>query len=214
VQAIRYATDNWGVDIIVMPFGFEEEQDSIWAAIKHADAKGVLMFAAASNDGHNRSDGVAWPARAKEVICIHSATGLGTPSRFTPGARDGQRIMVLGECVKSAWPQEAHQSQTERSRERGSAHPNALNGYKYMSGTSCATPIAAGIATTVLYYARSFLMPGEWERLRRVDCMRHIFEMMKDPDTPNYWWIRPWDLFRDNMAQEWIRGQIMLALRR
>jgi subtilisin family serine protease len=201
-QAIRYAVDIWKVDIIVMSFGFEEEQDSdieedsILKAIRHAYHSGISLFAAASNDGNNRPDHVCWPARALEVICVHSGTGTGQPSTFTPGPYDNQRIMVLGEWVKSAWPL--------RLRSPGNT--------KYMSGTSCATPIAAGIAAIVLDYARKKLPPERWKRLRRVDGMQRMFERMKDSRVEKYWWIRPWDFFQRNNTLEWIDNEIRKAI--
>lgn len=202
-QAIRYAVDIWKVDIIVMSFGFEEEQDSdleedsILKAIRHAYHNGISLFAAASNDGNNRPDHVCWPARALEVICVHSGTGTGQPSAFTPGPHDNQRIMVLGEWVKSAWP--------PRLQSPGNT--------KYMSGTSCATPIAAGIAAIVLDYARKKLPPERWKRLRRVDGMQRMFERMKDSRVEKYWWIRPWDFFQQQNTLEWIDNEIRKAIR-
>lgn len=82
-----YAVDTWGVDIIVMPFGFEEGKDEIDSAIDEALYKGVLVFAAASDDGNNCLQNVAWPARKPDVICVHSCDGYGNPSSFTPQAR-------------------------------------------------------------------------------------------------------------------------------
>lgn len=186
-----------------MSFGFEIEQDSlieghsILRAIRYAGSKGVTMFAAASNDGKNRPDHVSWPARALEVICVHSANGAGQPSWFTPGPYDNEKIMVLGEFVLSAWPERLN-------------HPNNR---RYMSGTSCATPIAAGIAAIILDYARQFLTPEEWERLRRVDCMQRMLERMKDERTLNYSWIRPWSFFGKNSESGWIQGEIRKVLR-
>ncbi|KAJ5726293.1 uncharacterized protein N7483_007650 [Penicillium malachiteum] len=52
--------------------------------------------------------------------------------------------LVLGESVRSAWPQKLQDE-----------------GEKVMDGTSCATPIAAGIAALVLDYAKVFLTPEE-----------------------------------------------------
>ena len=207
-QAIRHAVDEWDVDVIVMAFGFEQEQDSrveeesILQMIRYAHGKNVTIFAAASNDGHNRPDGVAWPARAAEVICVHAADGEGTP-KHTPGAADGQRVMLLGECVRSAWPQRAPKIDSEQA---GGLQVRKES--RYMSGTSCAAPIAAGIAAIVLDYARDFLTPDDWKRIRRVDGMKKVFEIMKDPRTNEYWWVRPWDLFRKNATPEWIQEEI------
>ncbi|KAH7176810.1 peptidase S8/S53 domain-containing protein [Dactylonectria macrodidyma] len=196
-EAIRHAVDEWKVDIIVMSFGFEDEQEPLSESVNYAARNNVLMFAAASNDGKNRPEEVAWPARDMHVICVHSAEGFGTPSTFTPGPQDNQKIMVLGECVKSAWPQRL----------------TSPENHKLMSGTSCAAPIAAGIAAILLDYARGFLEDGEWKRFRRVDSMRRMFEKMRSPGSPSgYWWIRHWKLFDERQSEGWIQGEIRGAL--
>lgn len=174
-----------------MAFGFGDRDENLFEAISHAAYKEVLMFAAASNDGKNRPDGVAWPASESRVICVHSGDGLGNPSSFTPRAQDGMRIMVLGECVRSAWPLELQ----------------SPDGFKHMSGTSCAASIAAGIAAVILDYARGFLSQEEWKRLRRVDSMRRMFGNLKCPhSTDGYWWIMHWTMF--GRTEHWIQDQI------
>lgn len=176
-----------------MSFGFGEEHKSLYDSIKHAAYNGVVMFAAASNDGKNRPGGVAWPAKDMNVICVHSGDGHGTPSRFTPSPQDSMKIMVLGECVNSAWPQKL----------------KSPGDHKLMSGTSCAAPIAAGIAALILDCARGFLTQQEWERLRRADSMRRMFERMKDPNPyTGYWWIKHWEWFDSKRAEGWIHGEI------
>ena len=189
--------DDWEVDIIVMCFGFGDEHPQLHRSIQYAASKEVLMFAAASNDGKNRPDGVAWPARDINVICVHSGDGNGTPSTFTPDAQDSMRIMVLGECVHSAW----------------SCSLKNDSGHKLMSGTSCAAPIAAGIAALILDYARGFLNQQEWEKLRRVGSMRRVFESMKDPwSRSEYWWIKHWKWFEPRRTAGWIEGEIRAIL--
>ncbi|KAF1941676.1 subtilisin-like protein [Clathrospora elynae] len=180
-KAIRYVVDEGKVDMIVMSFGFGEEHEQLDNAIKHAAAKRVLMFAAASNDGKIRPDRVAWPAQDNNVIY----------------PQDSMRIMVLGECVNSAW----------------SSQLKSDNDHNPMSGTFCATPIAAGIAALILDYARGFLTHEEWERLRRVSSMRRIFERMKDSRSRSeYWWIKYWAWFDPNRDEGWIQGEIRGAL--
>jgi hypothetical protein len=179
--------------MIVMSFGFGEEHEDLYASIRYAESKDVLLFAAASNDGKNRPDGIAWPAKESRVICVHSADGLGTPSMYTPHPRDNAKIMVLGECVNSAWLPD-----TDWEKE-----------HRLMSGTSCAAPIAAGIAALLLDYARGFLSSTEARKLRRVDSMRRLFEAMKDHDAHSgYWWIRPWALFHMKHDEAYIQGVI------
>jgi hypothetical protein len=192
-QAIRYAVDVWEVDIIVMSFGYGEEHKILYDAIRHAAYNEVLMFAAACNDGKNRPGGVAWPAQDDSVICVHSGDGNGDPSGFTPAARDGMRIMVLGECVNSASP----------------PHLKHAGDHHLMSGTSCAAPIAAGIAALILDYARGFLEQQEWEKLRRLKSMRRMFASMTDPDSRSeYRWIKHWVWFEPARDEGWIQGEI------
>lgn len=205
-QAIRYAVDKWEVDIITMSFGFpdvqdcDDEEESMQKALVHAHAKNVTLFAAASNDGKNRPDNVPWPARASEVILVHSASGNGTPSGFTPSPDDNQRVMTLGEHVKSAWP----------------ARFNLPGNVRYLGGTSCATPIAAAIAAVLLDCARQHLTKAQWLTLRRSEYMRKLLGKMKNDhinETMRYWWIQPWVFFRNENSDEWIRDEILKAIR-
>lgn len=175
-----------------MSFGFGNRNDMLYDEIKYAASKDVLIFAAASNDGKNRPDGVAWPAKETSVICVHSGDGLGNSSSFTPSPKDNMRIMVLGECVPSAWPPKLKS-------------PGDL---KYMSGTSCAAPIAGGIAAVILDYSRGFLTESEWKSLRQTGSVRRMFEGLRDPNKADYWWIQHWALFAPNREESWIQGEI------
>jgi hypothetical protein len=187
----------WEVDIIVMAIGFTHEPTCIIKEIGHAASKNVLVFAAASNDGDNRPDGIAWPARDSRVFCVHSGGGTGTPSRFTPQAEGDKNIMVLGECVRSAW----------------TSHFDNTSDERLMNGTSCAAPIAAGIAALVLNYARSFLTPAEATKFRSKDPMRRFFDRMQRPGRRDgYCWICPWRVF-DEEDVNWIKGEIRRAIK-
>ncbi|KAH7073193.1 hypothetical protein FB567DRAFT_194918 [Paraphoma chrysanthemicola] len=195
-KALHFAVDEWDVDIVVMPFGFGEKEKIMDDAIRYVASRGRLMFAAASNGGRNRPDGIAWPARDADVICVHSGNGDGTRSSFTPSAEDGMRVMVLGECVKSASP----------------PHLNWAQDQMYLDGTSCATPIAAGIAALVLDYGRGFLTDEEWHNLRQTAAMKRMFKRMRDENITDYWWIKHWSHFLPTNTQGWIEGEIRLAL--
>lgn len=185
--------DVWKIDIVVMSFGFAKSDETLYQAIQHAAREGVLIFAAASNAGKNLPEGIAWPAREENVICVHSADGFGNRSAFTPSPKDNMRIMVLGEYIKSPWPEKLKS-------------PENL---KHMSGTSCAAPIAAGIAAVILDYARDFLNDDEWKSLRRVRSMRRMFEELRDTDnTEGYWWIKHWTLFTKDKEPVWIQEEI------
>ncbi|KAF2240327.1 subtilisin-like protein, partial [Trematosphaeria pertusa] len=130
------------VDIVSMSFGWEEDSDEdLRTIIERAKMSNILLFAAASNDGKRTRGGMAFPARADEVIAIDAADGHGNPSKFNPPPGDKQRFTALGEAVNSAYPVDLAEDWEEP-------------GWKRMSGTSCATPIAAGIAGLILEFAR------------------------------------------------------------
>ncbi|KAF5723718.1 hypothetical protein FMUND_1537 [Fusarium mundagurra] len=137
-KAIDYAVREWKVDIITMSFGIREYDESMSTAISNALNHRTLLFAAASNDGGNL--GRAFPAQYPSVFCIYSTDGNGNPSKFNPTASETDvNFSLLGEHVLSHWPA-------------------GLNGIEQtvnvMSGTSVATPIAAGLAASILSFVR------------------------------------------------------------
>lgn len=174
----------------MMSFGLDGFHHGVNHAIQLAAQRGAVMFAAASNGGKN--DGIAWPARAGEVICVHAADGLGNPSDFTPNPDDNMRTMVLGECVRSAWPPKLR----------------STDGHKRMSGTSCAAPIAAGIIAVILEYAMEFLDENEWDNLCRVDSIRRLLKTLGGENrNDGYCWVKHWTLFESSDVG-WIQGEI------
>lgn len=192
-QAIRYVTDVWGVDIITMSFGFRARINIIDQAIKYAFSKDVILFAAASNDGGNED--VAFPALAYEmVIGINSTNAWGDKSNFTPNTLPrSENFSILGEAVESSWPK--HLGQGLR---------------QWRSGTSYATPIAAGTAATMLFYTRMKLQRQELvTELRTCAGMRKVLlSMAEERDGYNY--LRPWLLWRKD--DEKIVAHIITAL--
>lgn len=121
-----------------MSFGIREYNEPMKTAISNALYNQTLLFAAASNDGGNR--GRAFPAKYPSVFCIHSTDGNGNPSAFNPTADEKDvNFSLLGEHVYSHWP----------------AGKNGHNDCVHaMSGTSVATPIAAGLAASLLSFVR------------------------------------------------------------
>lgn len=115
-----------------MSFGFEsstEELHCIEDAIGHAHKEGTVLFAAARNNGGLEK--IAYPASHDDVICINSTDGVGNPSLFNPSYREGKNFSTVGEAVLSSWLGKVQQRKT---------------------GTSYATPIAAGIAAVAMDY--------------------------------------------------------------
>jgi subtilisin family serine protease len=148
-QAIEFAasTKHWDVNIMVLSFGFKEADTAIEQAVNEAHGKGKIIFAAASNSGyvHQLHKRVSFPARMEytgAVISIRSITGQNTLSGFSarpvPSPPDWN-FMTLGEGIKAAWSSTSSLGQ-----------PNPI---KYVSGTSFATPLAAGIAACVLDFS-------------------------------------------------------------
>lgn len=132
IQAIRHSVDNWHAHIISMSFGFDnltQKLDCIKREILYAHSKETVLFAAARNNGGVK--GIAYPASQTEVICINSTDGEGNPSPFNPSPKEDKNFSTLGEAVLSSWPRSVQQR---------------------MTGTSFATPIAAGIAAVTMDY--------------------------------------------------------------
>ncbi|OAA55163.1 Peptidase S8/S53, subtilisin/kexin/sedolisin [Cordyceps fumosorosea ARSEF 2679] len=137
-EAIHHAVKEWDVDIISMSFGIREYNGPMTEAVGLALHSQKLMFAAASNDGANF--GRAFPAKYTGVFCIHSTDGNGNPSSFNPTADDKDvNFSLLGEHVRSHWP-------------AGKGGHN--DSVRVLSGTSVATPIAAGLAAMILSFVR------------------------------------------------------------
>lgn len=121
-----------------MSFGFKNPSLALKKALKEARANMILIFSAMSNDGNNRREGAAWPARDSSLsIGIHSCREGGTKSSdFTPpSVPHSPNFMVVGEDVITHWPDA-----------KG-------GGFRLDSGTSFATPVAVAMAGLILGFS-------------------------------------------------------------
>ena len=166
-----------------MSFGFKDRVDCIADAISHAKRQKILMFVAASNEGGNGD--IYFPAYMSEVICVNAFTGEGNPASFAPSpTKNQQDFAVLGTDVYSYW-----------SHERG-------GGKRYMSGTSCAAPILAGIAAMILSYVLHLGSKHQeypyLNRLRETENMQRMLHIITK-NRSEYRYVQPWTLFGKNI---------------
>ena len=187
------------MNIISMSFGFSRRDDEIRSAVGEAHARGVIMFAAASNYGALEGKMTAFPANiVGQVIKISSTNGLGSKSRFNPEpASNDDNFSVVGEAVRSAWPRHFNLGEEQRK-----------------SGTSIATPTAAGIAALVLEYAEQRPQTiVNRHNLWHYDGMRVIFAKMAS-SKDGFDFIRPWELLDNEWRNKDISNRIMYELKR
>jgi hypothetical protein len=146
----------------------DEELRGVYREIEDAisNAGDKIFFSAAANHGGHAPR--TFPATDRNVICIHASDGHGNDAGINPNPQEGDlNFMTLGSAVDF--------------------------GDVRRTGTSYATPIAAGIAAQTLYIADSLLRltPIARRRLRTGDGMRTMLSLMSEK-RPIYRFVAPW----------------------
>lgn len=142
-NGIRYAVDN-GAKIINMSFGkaFSPYKRVVDDAMKYAESKGVLLVHAAGNSSQNNDTAPNFPNRKLtkdqrqlvnwlEVGASSSKKGETLPAAFSNHGKFSVDIFAPGVDINSTVPD---------------------NKYGLASGTSMASPAAAGVAALILSY--------------------------------------------------------------
>ncbi|GIZ44749.1 hypothetical protein CKM354_000793900 [Cercospora kikuchii] len=203
-NAINYAVNVECVDIISLSFGFAEEVPIINQAIEGAvgrPERPCLVFAAASNFGGN--DGVQWPACHDRVICVHAIDGIGNKYARNVTMEDSRKeFATLGCGVKAL------------------VKPGV---YGTKSGTSVATPVAAGIASLLLDdvllnrsdYIRQFSEVNSDHYDRKVQKLRSCMGMsnalrMLSIQRDGYNCLQPWKLLHRDFDAKCFRVATIL----
>jgi subtilisin family serine protease len=135
VQALSYATDN-RARVINMSLGSSSYSSILRNATDRAQHEGAALFAAAGNDGDATFN---FPAANPNVVGVGATNNKDAKAGFS-NANASVDISAPGEHIYSTMP----------------TYPVGMNSlgyaqdYDFVSGTSMATPMAAGLAGLVL----------------------------------------------------------------
>lgn len=143
--AIRYAVDN-GAKVINGSFGksFSPHKKWVYDAIKYAAKKDVLIVHAAGNDGYDidKTENINYPNDSEDNIkefadnvitigAINKSYGENVIASFSNFGKINVDVFAPGEEIYATVPN---------------------NKYKYLQGTSMASPNAAGVAALIRSY--------------------------------------------------------------
>jgi len=145
--------------------------------------EGILIFACASNHGRNKKE-ISFPGRMDFVFCIGASDDSGATTNFNPPHNDVIKFSVLGLGVRGHVP--TPQEENLPKNQRFSTLP--------VSGTSFATPIAAGIAALFLDYLRpNGLCPRQLSTI--TDLTKIFLHISSATESEGYRYLAPWTLF-------------------
>jgi thermitase len=126
IEGIDYAVKK-GIKIINGSFECTEKSSSLKDAVEHAQDKNVLLVVAAGNDSQNIDKDPVYPAAYGEsnILTVAASTDTDTLASFSNFGSTAVDVAAPGDRIYSTY---------------------LGGGYKYLSGTSMASPYAAGVA--------------------------------------------------------------------
>lgn len=99
VEGIYWAIDK-KVNIISISFGTNQYSEALKQAIDEANAKGILVIAAAGNQGENGTDNVEYPAAFENVVAVGSVDSKAEVSGFSSTGKEVD-VVAPGEAVRA-----------------------------------------------------------------------------------------------------------------
>ena len=146
-NAIRYATDN-GAKVVNMSFGkqFSYNKKTVDDAVKYAEAHDVLLVHAAGNEHKDDDTTDQFPTpvyegthkRAKNWLEVGASDIHGKPAPFSNFGKRSVDLFAPGLKIYSTVPD---------------------TGYAFLSGTSMASPTAAGVTAIIREYFPTLTAP-------------------------------------------------------
>lgn len=136
-----------GANVISMSIGGGFSQDVGQACIEAVEA-GIMIFAAAGNSGYRGRNSIDYPGKLPTTICVAAYRRDGRVSDFSSG---GEQVDICcpGEQILSTYPG---------------------NQYRMMSGTSMATPFAAGLCALMLEDGKGPKSLGQLRDTLKANC--------------------------------------------
>lgn len=138
-QGIRYAVDH-GADVVVLSLGLHLNSPYLAEVVRYAEQKGVLLIAAAGNEGKQ----VRYPAAYPTVVAVGGAS---VTNQYKTSSNFGPEIDLI-----APW----YVYTTVNG-----------GGYTYKEGTSMAAPQVAGVAALMLGLQPELSVNELRERLRQ-----------------------------------------------
>ncbi len=128
IKATKWATEQ-GVDVMNMSFGSTGYDENLDDAIQAAAKKGIAIVVAAGNDYMSLNKTKYYPACLKNVITVSATDQSDAKADFS---NYGTGYIDVGAPGVDIWS-------TDKD-----------GGYRYMDGTSMASPVVAGVAALVV----------------------------------------------------------------